>query len=305
MIISASRRTDIPALYADWFMRRIEEGSVLVVHPRNPYRFSQVSLHPEVVDGMVFWTKNPLPLMKHLDKLTDYPYYFQFTLNPYCQDVEGSLLPLNQRIDIFRRLADQIGAKKVIWRYDPIFISPSYPLNFHLEQFTQLANKLKGYTEKCIFSFYDHYRHLNKRITPLRLKPLTEHEQYLLAAEFSSIARQNKMILQTCSESIDLRELGITPAACIDGPLFERIAGFPLKMKKDKNQRAQCGCMQSIDIGAYNTCVHNCLYCYAVTNQTLAQQQYYCLRQNKDQKSLIIMPENVTISERKVKSVRI
>lgn len=153
MIISASRRTDIPAVYADWLLSRLREGYVCVRNPFSYHQVSKIVLNPDVVDAFVFWTKNPAPLMKHLPELEKYMYYFQFTLNAYGREVERNLPSLENRIETFRELASRIGKERIIWRYDPIGISQAYPVDWHLEQFERLAKALEGCTETCVISF--------------------------------------------------------------------------------------------------------------------------------------------------------
>ena len=150
MIISASRRTDIPAFYSQWFFNRIKEGYVLVPNPYHPKMISKISLSPAVVDCFVFWTKNPAPMLNQLEKLQDYNYYFQFTLNPYGEKLENHLPSINKRMDTFKKLADKIGRERVIWRYDPILTNEEYNVSFHQEAFARIADGLKDHTAKCL-----------------------------------------------------------------------------------------------------------------------------------------------------------
>ena len=172
MILSASRRTDIPAFYADWFLNRLREGSVLVRNPMNYHQVSEVKLTPENVDCIVFWTKNPSRLLEKLPEIDNlgYRYYFQFTLNPYDRSIEENLPEKNVLVETFKRLSDQCGPQKVIWRYDPIFVGGDYPVQYHAEQFDHLARQLNGYTEKCIFSFLDPYAKIQKAIRQLGIR---------------------------------------------------------------------------------------------------------------------------------------
>ena len=157
MIISASRRTDIPTYYFEWFFNRINDGYVCVRNPMNIHQISKVSLSPEVVDGIVFWTKNPIPMMKRLHELDSrYMYYFQFTLNSYGKDVEANIPSKNDVIiPAFQDLSRMIGAERVIWRYDPIMLTDKYTIDYHVEYFEKIAKRLSGYTKKCIISFVD------------------------------------------------------------------------------------------------------------------------------------------------------
>lgn len=267
MIISVSRRTDIPAFYADWFYNRLHAGFVLVRNPMNPHSVSKVALTPDVVDGFVFWTKNPLRMLPRLAELDAYAYYFQLTLTGYGSEIEPGV-PDKRRVLVpaFKRLASQLGKKRVIWRYDPIFFSQKYTPQWHLACFEALAAELKGSTERCVISFMDDYRNTRRNAQQLGVLTCGSEELYAFAAKLAQIAAKYGLQLQTCAEAADFTQLGIKASACIDKALLEDIGGFKLKLAKDKNQRPECGCAASIDIGAYNTCPGGCLYCYANYN---------------------------------------
>ena len=264
MIISASRRTDIPTHYSEWFFNRIRDGYVCVRNPMNIHQISKISLSPEVVDGIVFWTKNPIPMMPYLDKLNDYAYYFQFTVNSYGKDVELNVPNKNDIIiPAFRELSNRIGADRVIWRYDPILLTEKYTIDYHVNYFNELAKRLSGYTDKCIISFLDLYRNTQTHLKDLGILPLGDKEMYELAERLVEIANKNNLIVESCAEKINLEKFGIQHGHCIDCSLFEKILNCKMNLSKDKNQRPECGCMESIDIGAYNTCKNGCRYCYA------------------------------------------
>ena len=264
MIISASRRTDIPSYYSDWFFARLKEGYVCTRNPMNYHQVSRISLAEDVVDGIVFWTKNPVPMLDKLTSLDGYPYYFQFTLNSYGKDMEAGI-PGKKDVIVpaFQKLSRIIGPERVIWRYDPIILTPAYTVEYHIHSFERLAKQLSGYTNKCVISFFDMYRHLGPISRSMRFLPLDTEQIYELAGRFADIARKYNLTLETCAEAIDLSLFGIRHGPCIDGDLLERIIGHPLSLSKDKNQREECGCMTSIDIGMYDSCVNGCMYCYA------------------------------------------
>jgi DNA repair photolyase len=263
MIISASRRTDIPAFYADWLLKRIEERSVLVRNPVNAHQVSRVSLSPEAVDGIVLWTKNPAPMLDRLDRLRDYHYYFQFTLNAYGKDVEVNLPDVAARVDAFRALADAVGKDRVVWRYDPILLSPAYTIDHHLRSFELLVRGLAGYTEKCVISFLDFYPKIAAAVRALGIIPISDEQKRRIAKSLADIALSYGLAIETCAEAIDLSDLGIGHARCVDDRLLSRISGHSVSVEKDRNQRPACGCAASVDIGAYDTCPHGCRYCYA------------------------------------------
>ena len=264
MIISASRRTDIPTYYSEWFINRIKDGFVYVRNPMNAHQISKISLSPDVVDGIVFWTKNPVPMLDKLERLKDYAYYFQFTVNSYGKDVEANIPSKNDIIvPAFQKLSNKIGSEKVIWRYDPIMLTSKYSIDYHVKYFNELAKRLSGYTNKCVISFVDLYRNTQIHLKDLDVLPLGEKEMFELAERLVEIARKNNLIVESCAEKINLEQFGIQHGHCIDCDLFEKILKCKMNLSKDKNQRQECGCMESIDIGAYNTCKNGCKYCYA------------------------------------------
>ena len=274
MIISASRRTDIPSYYSTWFFNRLRAGYVYVRNPMNAHQISKISLSPEVVDGIVFWTKNPIPMLDRLDELRDYMYYFQFTLTSYGTDVEQNIPSKNKVVvPAFQRLSDTIGPDRVIWRYDPIFLNETYTIDYHIRYFEELAKRLSPYTRKCTFSFLDTYDKTKRNIAPLSPYAFPVEQQDLLAKHIAEIAHSYGLRVDTCAEGIDLERYGIEHASCIDGRLFEQLLHCPLQAKKDKNQRTECGCIEALDVGAYNTCRNGCRYCYANFSEKVVVSQ--------------------------------
>lgn len=271
MIISASRRTDIPGWYGEWLLRRLREGEVLVSNPFSPKRITRLHFSPQTVEMLVLWTKNPqpfLPLLPELDSLF-YRYYFSFTLTGYGPEWEPGLPPAEKRVDCFQRLSERLSPERVDWRYDPVILADGRGADWHFEQFFRLCRQLAPYTTRCIFSFFDSYRHLGSRFLPP-----DEEQMRTLAAGFAAIAREYRLPLYTCAEKIDLSGYDIGHAACIDPKKMERLCGRPLKMKKDAGQRPACGCAPSIDIGAYDTCLFGCAYCYGTRSFDRARRRY-------------------------------
>jgi len=264
MILSVSRRTDIPSYFSDWFYERVKEGFVYVRNPMNPKQMNKIELTPETVDCIVFWTKNPEPMLARLDELSAYPFYFQFTLTSYGTDIETNVPHKKEvMIPVFQRLSEKIGTKRVIWRYDPILFTKTYTPEYHLKAFRQMATALNGYTKKCVISFVDTYAKNKKSLQALGVYELPKKELECFAKELSNIAKENGMGMASCAENIDLSTCGIVHNACIDKRLIEEIIGCKLTGNKDKNQRSECGCMESVDIGTYHTCLNGCNYCYA------------------------------------------
>lgn len=305
MIISASRRTDIPAFYSEWFINRIREGFVYVRNPMNYDQISKIKLDSNVVDCIVFWTKDPKNIIKYLDELDKrgYKYYFQITINPYDNFVEKSLRDKEKIIDDFIKLSEKIGKHKVIWRYDPILLSNKYNEEFHYKNFEYLCNRVGLYTNKCIFSFIDLYQKTKRNIRELNIIQLNNENMLRIAKTLSEIREHYRFDLYTCSEEIDLDVYGIKHGKCIDDELISEIVGEKLEIDKDKNQRLSCGCVSSIDIGAYNTCLHNCIYCYANLNQNTIKNN---IKKHNNKSPLIIgeLNESEKIYTRKMESYR-
>lgn len=263
MILSVSRRTDIPAFYAKWFFKRIEDGFCCVRNPMYPAQVSKVQLTPDVIDCIVFWTKNPQPMFPYLDKLKAFNYYFQFTINPYGKDIEPHLPDKNQVMETFKSLSAKIGKEKVIWRYDPIILTDKYDMAYHKQKFAEMAAVLAPHTERCVISFVDLYKKTQKNMSDVNYVEFTTKLMTEMAESFSKIIKPYGVELQTCSEVIDLSKFGITHTKCIDDGVISKIIGQKLHIDKDKNQRLECGCVASVEMGAYNTCLHGCKYCYA------------------------------------------
>lgn len=299
MILSASRRTDIPAFYGEWFMNRIKAGFVCVRNPFNKNMVSKIAINKDVLDCIVFWTKDAAPFIKYLDELdaNGFKYYFQFTITPYDKDIEPSLRNKQDIIQTFIELSNKIGKERVIWRYDPIFLTESISIDWHISKFTKMCKKLAGYTNEVIISFLDNYSKIKNR----GLHTPDFNEMQALGKKFLAIACKFNLKLKTCAESIDI--CGIEKGSCIDKNLIEKICGYELDAKKDKTQRKECLCAESIDIGEYNTCTHFCKYCYA--NQ-LDKDIRLKLKSHNDNSPLLIgnIKDSDMIYERNINSLR-
>lgn len=237
----------------------------MVRNPMNPRQVSRIPLTPEVVDCIVFWTKNPAPLMPYLPQLEamGYRYIFQMTLNAYGREVEMALPPVEARVQTLQRLAERIGKQRIVWRYDPILLSDRYTVHWHGEQFARLADAVADCADHGVISFLDVYGKVRSRLNCIGARACTEEEMHRLAALLAGAARARGLPLQTCAERVDLAPYGIQHGACIDGTYIGRVLGAALDVRRDANQRGDCRCVASIDIGAYDTCRNGCVYCYA------------------------------------------
>lgn len=304
MILSVSRRTDIPNYYSEWFFNRIKEGFVYVRNPLNSHQISRIDISPEKVDCIVFWTKNPEPMLGRLDELKEYKYYFQFTLTGYGKDIEPAIPHKKDKmISVFQELADRAGSRNVIWRYDPVLFTSRYSVEYHENAFRQIADSLNGYTEKCVISFVDTYAKNKNNLELLNLKNPDEQELIRFIRQIVKYADENDIMTASCAEAMDLSAYGVEHNCCIDKKLIEEITGYRLNAGKDKSQRKECGCAESIDIGTYNTCRNGCRYCYA--NYSMKSVAGSCTLYDPESPLLCgkIDPED-RITERKIKSLK-
>ena len=296
VIISVSRETDIPAFYSDWLVSRLREGWCAW---KNTYSGTIHKVSFDKTRLIVFWSKNPKPLLERLDEVEALgfrQYYFQFTLNDYVREgLEPNVPPVAERIDTFKRLADRIGKERVIWRFDPLMLgcaadtavgSPASSLSIDelLERIGNIGRQLKGYTEKLVFSFIDigAYRKVQRNLEGLGVREFSPEEQWQFAQGLAERNKELGLELATCGDEADLSAYGVRHNKCVDDELMMRLfhddaalmdfigaeydmfSGWHIpKSKKDKGQRKACGCIVSKDIGAYNTCPHLCRYCYA------------------------------------------
>ena len=304
MILSVSRRTDIPNYYSNWFLNRIKEGFLYVRNPMNTHQISRIDLSPDVVDCIVFWTKNPADMIEKLKYLEDYVYYFQFTLTGYGKDMEPNLPNKREElISTFRTLSEKTGKEKVIWRYDPVLISDRYTMDYHLKAFEEIASSLADDTDKVVISFVDLYAKTQRNTKELGIRQMTKNEMIRLAAQMAQIASKYHLIIESCAEQIDLQNVGIQHGSCIDKKLIEKLLGCRLLGEKDKNQREACGCLESIEVGAYNTCLNGCKYCYANFNDEKVKENVRLYDQDSPLLCGNIGLED-KITDRKVKSLK-
>ena len=296
VILSASRSTDIPAFYADWFVERLREGWCGWTNPFNQQKYRVLFNKARMI---VFWSKNPKPMLDMLSEIEVLgfrQYYFQFTLNDYvAEGLEPQVPSVAERIDTFQRLAKRIGKERVIWRFDPLILTEKISVDVLLERIGNIGRQLKGYTEKLVFSFIDisAYRKVQKNLAGRGVHEFSPEEQVRFAQGLAELNKELRLELATCGELADLSAYGIKHNKCVDDELMMRLFhddaelmnfigaeydmfnGWQIKKsKKDKGQRKACGCIVSKDVGMYNTCPHLCKYCYANFSDDVARRNY-------------------------------
>ena len=261
MIINTGQRTDIPAFYSEWFVNRLKAGFVLARNPYNPQRITRYRLTPDVVDVIGFCTKNPAPMLPHMDLLRPFGQYWYVTITPYGRDIEPHVPNKLRVLESFRRLSQIAGVNSVGWRYDPILISEEWPVQRHIKAFEYMANALRGYTKTAVISFIDLYEK-TKRNFP-EAKTVSPADQMILGQAMAEICDRCGMTLRPCAEGNALAPFGADCSGCMTAAMYEQAIGQRLKIPSRAPARKACACYLGGDIGAYNSCGHLCRYCYA------------------------------------------
>lgn len=268
MILSVSRRSDIPAFYSKWLVERLKNGVIERVNPMNPLQVTRLMFEPHDINAVVLWTKNPAAFMEHVEELTDMGYRlrFLFTLNSYPEYAEPGLNSLEERIELFRELGKKLGKSSVAWRYDPVIFSNSFTAVWHLEQVAKIWKGIEGSTDRLIMSFYDSYRAPDKRMrksSEFREVYRRETSRVMFLKKVNMMFKDTDVKLSLCAQGEDMADQGIMNGPCIDGREISETYGIKTTKRRDKSQRNLCLCTESFDIGAYDTCRYSCIYCYA------------------------------------------
>ncbi len=271
MILNVSGRTDIVAFYSDWLMNRLEEGFIDVRNPFNPKLVSRIIL--DDVDLIFFCTKNPIPI---LDKLKDIKkkIYFHVTLTSYKEDIEPNLPSKKDIIEAIKKLSGIIGKDNLVIRYDPVFISDKYDLDYHIKAFDKICKLLDGYVNKILIHFIDDYKNVRGNYSILRYRALTEKDYEKIGISFSESARKHGMGVHTCNENRDLTEYGFIKDDCMSKELAFKLTGKVYKKKWKARKDLVCKCVEMVDIGVYNSCRHFCKYCYANYDEKMVNDNY-------------------------------
>ncbi len=293
VIISASRATDLPAFYSDWFVDRLRQGYLVKRYPRNQKRTEHISFFNTRL--IVFWTKNPEPIFKHLDEIErmGIGYYFQYTLNDYKgDDLEPNVPSLKEGIDYFKTLAKRIGKERVIWRFDPLILTDVLTKENLAEKVHGIMSQLSGSTEKLVISFMKADKHkkvvknLNK--AGLKYRDFSKDDIDCLASYLGKMGKEFGVEVAACAEELDLSLYGIAPNKCIDDGLIRRVFSHDDVLMEfigdgkglmDLGQRTKCRCLVSKDIGEYHTCRHLCIYCYANVSEKVVQRNFEMITQ--------------------------
>lgn len=286
VIINTGMRTDAVQYYSDWLLRRFAEGFVLVRNPRFPEKVTRYRLDPAVVDCVVFCSKDYAPILPRLHEITDrFNAYFFYTITAYGRDVEPGVPPLQESVETLRRLSAQVGKRRVVWRYDPVLLSRAYTTAVHERTFDYLAGQLAPYVDRCVFSFVEPYRKLDRNMPDLL--PLMEEERDYMAELLGGIAARHGLPLQICAcSNHGYERYGILPAGCMQLNRMGAANGVRFRPRKHRGMRPGCGCVDTRDIGAYNSCPNRCRYCYANADAEGAARAY---RERHDPESPLLL----------------
>ena len=261
MIIQTGMRTDIPAFYTPWLLNRLRAGFVMARNPFDPSSVTRYSLDPAVVDLIGFCTKNPAPMLPHLDALAPWGQYWFVTVTPYGRDIEPHAPDVDKALDDLCRLSDALGPHRVAWRYDPILILGRYTLEFHMAAFERMAARLAGRVRTCVISFIDLYEKVKHNFPEVR--PVARADRLAIGEHFAAVGRKYGMTIKTCGEGDELARFGVDCSGCMTAEVYEQALGCRLNIPAGKPARQACACYLSGDIGAYDSCGHLCRYCYA------------------------------------------
>lgn len=273
MILNTGGRTDTVQYYTEWLLNRFSEGYVLTRNPLFPNKISRYELTPDKVDCVVFCSKNYQPILPRLHEITDcFNTYFHYTITAYGKDIEPGVPSIEESMETLIRLSDQVGKQRVAWRYDPVLLTKEYTIERHLQTFERMASVLAPYIDRCIFSFVEMYKKLESNMP--ELIPLSTDDMDELACGMGSIARKCGIHLQTCGTNGDYSRYGIHASGCMTLDILGEANGIEFKKLKHKGMRQGCHCIESRDIGAYDTCLNGCKYCYANKNPQKAFDNY-------------------------------
>ena len=295
MILNVSGRTDIVAFYSEWFMNRYKDGFVDVRNPYNPKMVSRINFKD--VDAILFCTKNPIPIMKYLKEI-DKPILFHVTLTPYKSDIEPNVPNKTKIIEAIKELSNIVGIDNLYVRYDPIFLSDKYDIEYHKKAFEKMCYLLNGYVKQIIVSFIDDYKNVRNNLKVLILKEFSENDYKEIGINFSNSAKKYNMSVQTCFEDRNLSEYGFKIGECLSHEMAYKITGKTYK-NWTARKGGKCNCVQMVDIGAYNTCKHFCKYCYANYDEKKVNNNFK--NHNLSSSMLIGKIENDDIIKEKIK----
>ncbi len=273
MIINTGGRTDTVQYFSDWLLRRFSEGYVLSRNPLFPDKVTRYELDPKKVDCVVFCSKNYRPILPRLHEITDrFNTYFHYTITAYGKDMEPGVPTIDESIETLKELSSIVGRQRLSWRYDPVLLTEKYTVERHFKTFEHMASELYPYIDRCIFSFVEMYKKLEVNMP--ELLPVSENDRNVIAEGLGSIAKKYNIHIQTCGTDGDYTKYGIHSSGCMTLDILGKANNVTFRSLKHKGMRKGCHCIESRDIGAYDTCLNGCRYCYANKNSKKAFENF-------------------------------
>lgn len=273
MIINTGSRTDTVQYYSDWLLKRFDEGFVFSRNPLFPNKVTRYELNPDVLDCVVFCSKNYEPILNRLTKITNrFNTYFHYTITAYDKDIEPNVPSIDESIETLIKLAEIVGRQRIAWRYDPILLTEKYTRELHYKTFDYMAEKLSPYIDRCIFSFVEMYKKLKTNMPEIIL--LTNNDKTEIAQNIGRIATKHNMVIQTCATVGNYEQYGILNSGCMTAEILGKANNINFKKIRHGGNRQGCNCIENRNIGDYDTCPNGCKYCYANQNPQIAKENY-------------------------------
>ncbi len=273
MVINVGARTDIVNYYSEWLINRIKDGYAYSRNPLFPNNVSRISLKPEDVDCLMFCSKNYKPMLKYMQEINNkYKIICYYTITAYGKDVEPYVPSIEDSIDTLIKLSKIVGKEKVLWRYDPILLTEKYTIEYHLKTFAYMAKKISPYVQRCIFSFVEIYKKLDYNMP--EIIPFTTEDKITIVKKLGKIAKDNNLYIQTCGTDENYEKYNVHLSGCTTTKILEQANNVKYKNIKANGMRKGCHCIPSRDIGAYDTCLSGCKYCYANKRPNIARENY-------------------------------
>ncbi len=273
MIINTGSRTDTVQYYTEWLIKRFKEGCVYSRNPMFPNKVTRYELNPDVVDCVVFCSKNYEPILPYIKTITDkFNTYFYYTITAYGKDVEPNVPDIDKSIETLIKLSSIVGRQRIAWRYDPILLTEKYTKNIHYKTFNYMAQKLSPHIDRCIFSFVEMYQKLTTNMPEIIL--LSDKDKNEIAKNIGAISKKYNMKIQTCATKENYEQFGILSSGCMTSEILGKANNIKFRKLKHSGNRKGCNCMENRNIGDYNTCPNGCKYCYANQNPEIALANY-------------------------------
>lgn len=281
MIINTGSRTDTVQYYSEWLLKRFEEGFVYSRNPLFPNKVTRYELNPDVLDCVIFCSKNYEPILPHIKSISDkFNTYFHYTITAYGKDIEPNVPSIDESIQTLIKLSEIVGKQRIAWRYDPVLLTEKYTKDVHYKTFDYMAEKISPHIDRCIFSFVEMYKKLKTNMPEIIL--LNQDDKNEIAKNIGGISKKYNMVIQTCATNGNYEQYNIKPSGCMTSEILGNANNVTFKKLKHAGTRRDCNCMENRNIGDYDTCPNGCKYCYANQNPEIALENFKNHKPNFD-----------------------